>query len=63
MTADINMTLSGFEKRFKKVFGTSACKWVNQHKAKKSAMRSVTINPHLRSLAIFLVSHRNQLFP
>ena len=35
MAADMNMTLSGFEKRFKKVFGTSACKWVNQHKAKK----------------------------
>lgn len=35
MAADMNMTLSGFEKRFKKVFGTSACKWINQHKAKK----------------------------
>lgn len=35
MAADMNMTLSGFEKRFKKAFGTSACKWVNQHKAKK----------------------------
>lgn len=35
LAAAMNMTLSGFEKRFKKVFGISACKWVNKHKAKK----------------------------
>lgn len=33
MAAASNMTLSGFEKRFKKAFGTSACKWVNERKA------------------------------
>lgn len=35
MAEAMNMTLSGFEKRFKKVFGTSGCKWINEHKAKK----------------------------
>lgn len=35
MATAMNMTLSGFEKRFKKVFGISGGKWMNQHKAKK----------------------------
>jgi AraC-like DNA-binding protein len=35
MAAAMNMTLSGFEKHFKKVFATSACKWINAHKAKR----------------------------
>ncbi|MBF0647869.1 helix-turn-helix transcriptional regulator [Dysgonomonas sp. GY75] len=31
----MNMTLSGIEKRFRKVFNTSGYKWMNDHKAKK----------------------------
>lgn len=35
MAVDMNMTLSGLEKRFKKVFKTSGYRWMNEHKAKK----------------------------
>jgi AraC-like DNA-binding protein len=35
MAMAMNMTLSGFEKRFKKVFKTSGYRWMNEHKAKK----------------------------
>lgn len=31
----MNMTLSGFEKRFRKVFATSAARWINEQKAAK----------------------------
>lgn len=35
MAMAMNMTLSGFEKRFKKVFKTSGYRWMNEHKARK----------------------------
>lgn len=35
LAAAMNMSLSSFEKRFRKVFGTSGYKWMNRHKARK----------------------------
>ncbi|GAB6009405.1 helix-turn-helix domain-containing protein [Dysgonomonas reticulitermitis] len=35
MAAAMNMSLSGIEKRFKKVFDISGYKWMNEHRAKK----------------------------
>jgi AraC-like DNA-binding protein len=35
LAASMNITLSGLEKRFKKVFNTSGYKWMNAHKAQK----------------------------
>lgn len=35
MAEAMNMSLSGFEKRFKKAFGVSGYKWMNEHRAKK----------------------------
>lgn len=35
MAEAMNMTLSGFEKRFKRVFSISAARWINEQKSKK----------------------------
>ncbi|GAB6119364.1 helix-turn-helix domain-containing protein [Dysgonomonas termitidis] len=35
LAAAMNMSLSGIEKRFRKVFNISGYKWMNQHRAKK----------------------------
>lgn len=62
MAGAMNMSLSGFEKRFKRVFSISAAKWINQEKSKRIYHAICNEKESLKELAMRFGFSSNSTF-